>query len=245
MIRKRHSALEIQRARQIDALSHVELDGAPVTILGSLGHAAALGMALPPVIKRDGSIRDIDIYIHADRDKTSVEEALKERSLDTPSPLDAGGNNLIEHQANGIYLTRGEVAVELKGAALLEELEEYPVRGHEGVRLRSLTPLGMLALHKAEPIERVLFHKRTDARFTSWFENEGLALPKELNDSIEEFHRAHNERYPHAALLRHLSKAYVHAVPEQIRVHTRSLTHQFMRRHSGRRTPITDQEEAE
>lgn len=238
---RRHSELEAQRARQIDTLSRTGIDGAPVVILGSLGHAAVLGMALPPIIKRDGSIRDIDIYTHADRDKTSVETVLHELSLDAPSPLDAGGNNLIRHEANGIYLTRGDVAVELKGAELLEESMEYPIQDGD-LRLRSLIPLGMLAVHKAEPIRRIFLHRRADDTFTHWFEEQGLELPKEVDNSIEEFHQAHNERYPHAAVLRHLSKAYVHVVPEGVRKYTRLVTHGFMKRHSGRRTPYTDQE---
>ena len=244
-MRNRNTGIETARAEQIDVLSSVEIGGAPILIVGSLGHAAVRGVELPPAIKKGGSIRDIDIYLPSQSNKFSIESTLCNLGMDTPAPLDAGANNLLRREANGVYATRGDVSVELRGAALLDEITEYPIDGMEDMRLRSLSPLGMLALHNLEPTKRIFLHRDADKKFTAWFEEQDLVLPKELNESIAEFHRAYHEKYPHAAILRHLSKAYIHLVPESVRRVTRPLTHPFMRKYAGRRTPVTEGRDSE
>jgi hypothetical protein len=237
----RYSSIENRRVDQIRQLGETEIEGSPVLIVGSLGHAAVVGVELPVAVKKDRSLRDIDVFAPGGLDKVALEEGLHALSLDTPSPLDGGASSLIRHEANGVYASRGGVVVELEDAGILDEVVEYPIKGSEDLRLRSLSPLGMLALHSLEPVRRILFHRKPDGRFADWFHEQGLSLPPRLERSITEFKQAYSEKYPHATVLRHLSKAYVQLTPEFVRSRARTVTHPFMQRHTGRQDVSHDQ----
>lgn len=227
------------RFEQIETLSRMTVEGAPVVIVGSVGRAALMDEPLPSLVKKNGDVRDIDVHILGDFSKKDTEEILGLGNLAAPAPLDAGLNNLLRRESNGLYAVRGEVAVELDHKGVLDEIVEY-CHGQEELALRSLGALGMLAAHKIEPVQRVLLHRTQDKRFLSWFDDQNLCLPKELEQSIAVFHSAYYQRYPYGRVLRHASKVYTHMVPEVIRSQARHATHTFMLRYAGRRTPITD-----
>lgn len=233
--------MSITRAEQLEHLSHITLAEAPVVILGSIGHAALMGNPLPPLIKRNRQVRDIDIHAINSMSKIEVESSLHSSDLDAPAPLDAGLNTLLRRESNGVYAVKGEVAVELHHSGILEEFREYPVQEENGLMLRSFGELGMLAAHTVEPTKRLLFHRASDQKFIEWFSDQGLRLPRGLEQSIASFHKACQEKYPYAAILRHTSKAYTHVMPEVVRSRLRHITHNFMLHHAGRRTPTTDQ----
>lgn len=94
-MRNGNTGIETARAKQIDALSTVEIGGAPILIVGSLGHAAVRGVELPSAVKKDRSLRDIDIHLPSQSDKFLIEGTLCELGMDNPAPLDAGANNLL------------------------------------------------------------------------------------------------------------------------------------------------------
>jgi hypothetical protein len=227
------------RLDQLDRLSTVDIIGNPLLVHGSVGHAALMGIGLPPENRVNGIRRDIDVFV-AHMQIDIVEADLKDAGLVNPQPIDPGLCGLLVRERDATYACKDRVAVELDGSDVFDEVQEYEVKGTDGLTVRSFSPLGMLAVHRLEPGLIRIGHARKDIRLELWFKKAGITLPEKLDRSIDEFHRAYAEAYPHGHLLQGLSRCYIHVVPEVIRSRLRKQTHRFMRDHAGRITPYTD-----
>lgn len=225
------------RLEQLDYLSHTKVDGAPILIHGSVGHAAMMGLALPSEIKFSGIARDIDVY-NSQRDKIELEGELEQIGIATPQPIDAGMASLLVHDASGVFASLDGITAELLDTEIFEEQEQYEVVGSDGVIINSFSPLGMLAVHRLRPDTFRFGHRKSDRQMAEWFADRGIVLPKNLDKSIRSFHDEYKTAYPKKVLLESAAEVYVHLLPESIRRKFRRYTHRFMRDHAGRITPF-------
>jgi len=229
------------RLTQLDTLSRTEINGSPILMHGSIGHAALMGEPLPSATKANGSMRDIDIFLEGG-EKFTLEDQLGAMGLQTPHPIDAGMCNLLVREGSSVIAKKGAVAVELNDTGIFDEVTAYEVLESNGVVIKSLRPAGQLALHLLEPAGNGLRinHLPNDLKYLNWHRNNGTEIPQELKSSIEEFHRAYKEAYPYGGIYHQLAGIYIKVIPETIRKHLRQHTHRFMRVHAGRKTPYSE-----
>lgn len=228
---------ELTRLAQLEALYELSPPGGPLLIHGSIGHAAMMGLQLPPENTFTGEPRDIDVFAPYSN-ISDLKSMISAHNLDTPNPVDAGLCGLLVHEPNGTFAVKDDVAVELRKPDVLKETTVHEVGN--GVRIRSFSIAGSLAVHSLEPTRLRLGHSLSDAKLVLWFSQNSIKIPCELKESIREFHRAYNEKYPHRNFYTQLADAYVKIFPEKIRSRFRTHTHRFMKDRTGRESPFVD-----
>ena len=227
---------------RLDQLSNIKdalIDGYPLMVHGSLAHAAVRGASLPPVLKRFGEVRDIDVFTQGKTGKLVVEAVLNDLGLASPCPVDAGLTGLLIRDSGGnLAAHKNDVTVEIDDPeGIFDQDENYEIVGGDGLTLRSFTPEGLLAVHSLEPEGR-LSHFIPDMLFETWCERQGVVLPEATATSIAEFHKAYKAKYPYGVALRYTSDIYTSILPERVRSHFRLLTHKIMRKYTGRENPF-------
>jgi hypothetical protein len=230
---------QVSSQAQLSSLANFEVDGQHLLVHGSVGHAALMGMALPPHTRFNGTTRDIDVFLPG-ATKTSLENLAEVRGVSEPNPLDAGLCGLLLREGNRAFVTKTGVTVELGEPHIFDEIVTYEIPGTEGIQVRSLSPLGLLAVDRLEPPIIRPAHLKADLELANWFRKNNIEVPPKLQSSIDEFHRAYKEAYPRGTFYRQLAGIYVAFAPESIRGRLRQHTHRFMRDHAGRDTPYVD-----
>jgi hypothetical protein len=232
------NVLDLYRVEQIERLHGTAVDGMPLLIHGSLARAALMGETVPGLLMPNGQIRDVDVFTPGGLGKVAVEELLDEVGLANPSPIDAGLCEILVRDGDEAFAKKGDFIRPLRDFEVLDETRDYELHGTDGLAVRSFSSTGMLATHLLQqPLYRP-DHYLKDKRFIQWLRDNETELPRGLEESIAEFHRAYNEAYPHGKLLTAMSEVYRAVVPEIIRSKFRQRTHKFMLTHAGRRTPF-------
>ena len=198
-----------------------------------------MGLDLPPEIKPDGTMRDIDLFL-AGGTKVGLEDTASTAGLSEPSPVDGGLCELLIREGTSAYVRKDGVTVELQAPEIFDDIRSYEIPGTDGLEIRSFGPEGILAAHILEPKIIRFGHLKIDRQLAQWFEDNDVQLPRELRDSIDEFHRLYKETYPMGTTYRQLASIYTTFMPESIRKRFRKQTHRFMRDHAGRVTPYAD-----
>lgn len=234
---------ESDRARsrldQISTIAETSIEGQPVMVHGSLAHTAVRGAPLPPELKKNNEVRDIDVFTRGQTGKLAVEAALDDLGLILPCPLDAGLCGLLIHDSgDNLAVHKDGIIVEIDDPeGVFSQTAEYEIVGSDGLTLRSFTPVGLLAVHNLEPYGRVS-HRKPDMLFEIWCEEQGITLPGPVNDSIANFHKTYKQKYPYGTALRYAADIYTTILPEHIRSRFRLLSHAVMKKHAGRENPF-------
>ena len=227
------------RLEQLSALSSTVINGAPVLIHGSIGHAALMGLPLPAEAHFNGLPRDIDIFM-VGQTKTSLEEEAETTGLTSPQPLDAGLCSLLVTDGDEVFIQKDGLTMPVEDCGVFDEVANFELVETGGIEIRSFSPTGMLAVHSIEPRVIRPTHIKVDWELARWFKENDVVLPDKLQASIDEFHKAYREKYPLGNFYRQLADVYTSILPETVRSRLRQHTHRFMRDHAGRVSPYVD-----
>lgn len=226
---------------QIEKISTAEINGQPIGIHGSVGHAAMMGLPLPSELRPDGSLRDIDVFVPG-IGKQALEGFLVEEGLATPAPVDAGLAMIVRREEGGrLTLNKGDISVLAGNSDVFAQTEVYDVVGMPGLKVRSFSPLAMLALHNLEPKDLIRStHPDEDAELMRWFDDNDIKLPDDLQSSIDAFKYQVAKAYPFSNMASTAAEWYAMHLPESVRSRLRYFTHSFMRRVVGRESQYTE-----
>ena len=233
------SLSETQRLEQLDALYNLSVkDSRPIVLHGSIGHASLTGISLPDINRKNGTFRDIDVFIiprHTEDTLPLLGELDQE-----PCPIDSSSCGLLIKDGDDFYARKDSVIVPLDDEGVFDEVVEHEIIGSNGVRTRTFSGVGMMALHRLEPGFPVrLTHPIKDTQLLTFARKHNLVIPEKTQLSIDRFHQEYNKRYPYGRVLTQASKAYTSLLPESIRKIPRNATHRFMLKHAGRQTPYS------
>jgi hypothetical protein len=225
---------------QIERIGAAEINGMPIAIHGSVGRAAMMGLPLPPELRPDGSLRDIDVFVPG-VGKLALERFLTEEGLAEPAPVDAGLGMIVrESQVGTLTLNRGKLSMPINAEDIFRQTELYDAVGVPGLKIRSFSPMTMLALHHLEPKDLIRpTHASEDAELMRWFDENGVKLPDDLQASLDTFRHQVAKTYPLSSVAKVASEWYAEHLPEALRVHLRYFTHRFMRSVVGRESQYT------